>query len=86
MSYPNNSHLSVIVELEFLNERSEFRNSSSAIQVTTKTKTLFFIFCYLLLSWIAVELSLRFDCILFVSPKRTNTAMTERWSRGLTLQ
>ncbi|MDR0571854.1 MAG: hypothetical protein LBG48_03320 [Rickettsiales bacterium] len=28
--------------------------------------------------------SLRFDCISFVSPKRTNTAMTERWSRGLT--
>ncbi|MDR0572266.1 MAG: hypothetical protein LBG48_05435 [Rickettsiales bacterium] len=34
---------SVIAELEFLNERSEFRNSSSAIQVTMKTKTLFFI-------------------------------------------
>ncbi|MDR0572184.1 MAG: hypothetical protein LBG48_05005 [Rickettsiales bacterium] len=31
---------SVIAELEFLNERSEFRNSSSAIQVTMKTKTL----------------------------------------------
>ncbi|MDR0571708.1 MAG: hypothetical protein LBG48_02535 [Rickettsiales bacterium] len=29
---------SVIAELEFLNERSEFRNSSSAIQVTMKTK------------------------------------------------
>jgi hypothetical protein len=28
---------SVIAELEFLNERSEFRNSSSAIQVTMKT-------------------------------------------------
>ncbi|MDR0572242.1 MAG: hypothetical protein LBG48_05310 [Rickettsiales bacterium] len=28
----------VIAELEFLNERSEFRNSSSAIQVTMKTK------------------------------------------------
>ncbi|MDR0572039.1 MAG: hypothetical protein LBG48_04280, partial [Rickettsiales bacterium] len=30
----------VIAELEFLNERSEFRNSLSAIQVTMKTKTL----------------------------------------------
>ncbi|MDR0571731.1 MAG: hypothetical protein LBG48_02650 [Rickettsiales bacterium] len=29
---------SVIAELEFLNERSEFRNSSSAIQVIMKTK------------------------------------------------
>ncbi|MDR0572073.1 MAG: hypothetical protein LBG48_04450, partial [Rickettsiales bacterium] len=64
---------SVIAELEFLNERSEFRNSSSAIQVTMKTKTLFFIFCYQLLSWIAVERSLRFDCATLVSPKRTNT-------------
>ncbi|MDR0571882.1 MAG: hypothetical protein LBG48_03470 [Rickettsiales bacterium] len=25
--------------------------------------------------------SLRFDCATLVSPKRTNTAMTERWSR-----
>ncbi|MDR0572140.1 MAG: hypothetical protein LBG48_04785 [Rickettsiales bacterium] len=32
--------ISIIAELEFLNERSEFRNSSSAIQVTMKTKTL----------------------------------------------
>ncbi|MDR0572019.1 MAG: hypothetical protein LBG48_04180 [Rickettsiales bacterium] len=72
--------------MEFLNERSEFRNSSSAIQVTIKTKTLFFILLSIILSWIAVERSLRFDCILFVSPKRTNTAMTERWSRRLALQ
>ncbi|MDR0572342.1 MAG: hypothetical protein LBG48_05825, partial [Rickettsiales bacterium] len=35
--------LAFIAELGFLNERSEFRNSSSAIQVTMKTKTLFFI-------------------------------------------
>ncbi|MDR0572282.1 MAG: hypothetical protein LBG48_05515 [Rickettsiales bacterium] len=69
---------SIIAELEFLNERSEFRNSSSAIQVTMKTKKHYSLFCYLLLSWIAVERSLRFDYISFVSPKRTNTAMTER--------
>ncbi|MDR0571402.1 MAG: hypothetical protein LBG48_00960 [Rickettsiales bacterium] len=43
MLHQNNSHLSVIAELEFLNERSEFRNSSSAIQAAAKTKTLFFI-------------------------------------------
>ncbi|MDR0571580.1 MAG: hypothetical protein LBG48_01880 [Rickettsiales bacterium] len=46
-----------------------------------KTKTLFFIFCYLLLSWIAVERSLRFDYATLVSPKRTNTAITE-WEKA----
>ncbi|MDR0571915.1 MAG: hypothetical protein LBG48_03645 [Rickettsiales bacterium] len=73
---PAFSH-SVIAELEFLNERSEFRNSSSAIQVTTKTKTLFFILLSIIILDCGVS-SLRFDCISFVSPKRTNTAMTER--------
>ncbi|MDR0572409.1 MAG: hypothetical protein LBG48_06185, partial [Rickettsiales bacterium] len=40
LSYLNNSHLSVIAELEFLNSLRSLRNSSSAIQVTMKTKTL----------------------------------------------
>ncbi|MDR0571323.1 MAG: hypothetical protein LBG48_00560 [Rickettsiales bacterium] len=39
---------SVIAELEFLNERSEFRNSSSAIQVTNEDKNtiLYFVINY----------------------------------------
>ncbi|MDR0571986.1 MAG: hypothetical protein LBG48_04015 [Rickettsiales bacterium] len=46
-----------------------------------KTKTLFFILLSIIIPDCGVS-SLRFDCISFVSPKRTNTAMTERWSRG----
>ncbi|MDR0572111.1 MAG: hypothetical protein LBG48_04640 [Rickettsiales bacterium] len=38
------------------------------------------------LSVIAVERSLGFDYAMLVSPKRTNTAMTERLSRRLTSQ
>ncbi|MDR0572190.1 MAG: hypothetical protein LBG48_05040 [Rickettsiales bacterium] len=42
----------IIAELEFLNERSEFRNPSSAIQVTMKTKNTIL---YFLLSIIILD-------------------------------
>ncbi|MDR0572147.1 MAG: hypothetical protein LBG48_04820 [Rickettsiales bacterium] len=58
-----------------------YRNSSSAIQVTMKTKNAIL---YFLLSIIILDCgvsSLRFDCATLVSPKRTNTAMTE-WGKA----